>query len=293
MTQHRTCLLCTSSELRPLAAYSRCHLVRCRRCDFVFVGRIPTDQELADHYVGLFDAHREGYDFLSPITAKRYGEWLDEFERYRSTNRILDVGCGVGHFLRHAIDRGWDAYGTEYPSDQVETCRGRGISMCQGALDPRQYEPASFDVVTSIEVIEHVRDPAAELAAIHSLIRPGGILYITTPNFGSLSRHLLREKWNVLSYPEHLSYFTVGTLSRELQKLGMRRVKAEATGFSFTRVRASLRSETTSFVAADQTDEKLRNALDGNEMLRRAKHLVDTLLTATSAGDAVKLTFQK
>src|SRR5688572_18752631 len=102
---HDSCLLCGSRELSDLKGYERHYLVRCDRCSFVFTKRIPTQAEFEKHYSN-YSYSKEHY--LSPITVKRYNELLDEFEKYRKTNRILDVGCGVGFFLEQARLRGWE-----------------------------------------------------------------------------------------------------------------------------------------------------------------------------------------
>jgi 2-polyprenyl-3-methyl-5-hydroxy-6-metoxy-1,4-benzoquinol methylase len=279
--------------LRPLRGYERCFLVQCQDCDFVFVQRIPSEAELKEHYTRVFAENNDGYEWLSPITTKRFYEWLAYLEAYRKQNRLLDVGCGVGHFLKHAIDKGWNAYGTEYPDNAVEICRRKGIRMHSGPLDAANYPPESFDAITWLGVIEHITKPVEDLEKMHALLRPGGVLYITTPNFNSVSRTLLGPKWNVIMYPEHLSYYTVPTITRLLERQGFRKVTVAATGFSFSRVTASLKSQPVKYISPDCTDERLRVALEGNPVLLRAKRFVNSLLTATSRGDELTLIFQK
>ena len=167
----------------------------------MFVERIPTSDELIAHY--------ETYGrnaCLSPITVQRYQELLDGFELYRRKGRLLDVGCGVAYFLDLAKGRGWDVHGTEYTDEAVAICREKGLTIHQGPLHAENYTPGDFDVITYFEVIEHINNPREDLAQVSSLLRPGGLFYCTTPNFGSASRALLQEKWNVISYPEHLTY---------------------------------------------------------------------------------------
>lgn len=290
---HASCLLCHRRDLRALRGYERCHLVRCASCGFVFVARIPTEAELEACYRGKYEENELGYEWLSPVTSKRFNEWLDFMEPFRKQNRILDVGCGAGHFLSHAVARGWEAHGTEYPSNAVERCRNKGIAMRQGGLDPSAYEAGSFDVVTSLGVIEHVTDPRQDLENMVKLLRPGGLLYITTPNFNSVSRHLLRARWNVIMYPEHLSYFTPRTLAAALRALGLEELRVEATGFSVSRVRASLGNGDTRYMTPTCADERLRAGLEGSPALRRLKSGINRVLTMAGAGDELKIQFVK
>jgi 2-polyprenyl-3-methyl-5-hydroxy-6-metoxy-1,4-benzoquinol methylase len=266
-------------------------LVKCGECGFVFVERIPTTDELTRHYSGLYSERQESYEWISPVTSKRFHEWLDFMEPYRKLNRILDVGCGVGHFLSHARDRGWEVHGTEFTDISVDACKKKGIHMKQGPLRSEYYEPESFDIITSLGVIEHINNPCEELPQMRSLLRPGGLLYITTPNFNSVSRDLLGEKWNVISYPGHLCYYTSRTLTRVLHSHGFKKKKMEATGVSITRLRASVDRVDVKAVTASSADEKLRSSLENNKVLYRVKSMVNSLLTITGKGDELKASF--
>lgn len=282
---HRACLICGSEVLQPLRGYERCSLVRCATCTFVFSGWVPTVDELVRHYSGLFDDCSRGYEWVSPITRKRLDEWLDYMEPYRSVNRILDVGCGVGHFLRQAVDRGWEAHGTEYTDNAVAICRTKGIHMRQGPLRASDYPPESFDIVTSLGVIEHINNPVDELSAMFRVLRPGGLLYLTTPNFNALSRNLLGGSWNVIEYPGHLCYYTPGTIDDVLRRSGFKKITTKSTGFSLSRIGASLHGRGIPFSSPDSADERLRNVFEGNRVLRAVKRSINWALTITGKGD--------
>lgn len=281
----RACAVCGSRRLRPLPAYRRAHLVRCRDCGLVFAGRDPSEEELARNY-GEYS--REDAD--SPLTRQRYRELLDGFEPYRRTGRILDMGCGIGYFLEEAERRGWEAHGTEFEPRAVEIVRGKGLRCLQAPLRAGSLEPGSFDVITAFEVVEHLREPQAEAATIAAALRPGGLFYCTTPNFGSLSRRLLRARWRVIAYPEHLSYFTPSTLRSWLARSGFAAVRLQTTGVSPADLRRGL--------AADPgpgrgSDEELRNRLEGSRALRAAKRAANAALAATRAGDTIKGRFER
>jgi 2-polyprenyl-3-methyl-5-hydroxy-6-metoxy-1,4-benzoquinol methylase len=276
---HTACTVCKGRRLDPLPAYRRAHLVRCRSCGHVFAGRRPTDAELARNYG---DYSRADHD--SPITRQRYRELLDGFERYRKGNRILDMGCGIGFFLEEAQSRGWDAYGSELESRAVEINRSKGLNCVQAPIGADTFERGSFDVITAFEVVEHLRDPLAEAATIARALRPGGLFYCTTPNFGSLSRRLLRSRWSVIAYPEHLSYFTPLTLSSWLEHFGFAPAKVTTTGISLARLRAA--------PAARHSDEQLRVQIEGSRALRAVKRAANAALGTTRTGDTIKGHFE-
>ncbi len=120
---------------------------------------------------------------MSPLTIESYNVLLDEFEKYRKTNKILDVGCGRGFFLTQAKKRGWEVYGTEYSPKAVELCASNGIDMKTGKLSTDLFNIKDFDIITSFEVLEHINNPNEELKHINNLLRKGGLFYCTTPKF--------------------------------------------------------------------------------------------------------------
>ena len=266
--------------------YASAHLCRCGRCGFVFARAIPTPEELERHY--------ESYgrnDYLSPLTVKRYEELLDSFEPYRRTGRILDVGCGIGYFLEVAQRRGWSVHGTEYTDEAVKICRDKGIEVFKGALDPADFG-VEFDVITSFEVLEHINNPRDELQRFMTLLRPGGLVYLTTPNFNSLLRYRLKAAFNVICYPEHLCYYAPRTLSRLFREAGFEQLKLQTTGVSLTRLKTSAQTSQEAFISADSTDERLRQRLE-NPVMQWVKQALNALLSLFGVGDTLKGWYHK
>lgn len=152
-----------------------------------------------------FIAHYKTYprqDEISAITLKRFDENMEGFAPYRKLNRILDVGCGNGHLLQAAIRQNWEAHGTEFTDEAVSICSSNGIPIKKGILDVSNYPAKSFDVICFVEVIEHIQHTREELTKFHLLLRKGGLLYITTPNFKALSGKFAGPAWNINEYPD-------------------------------------------------------------------------------------------
>lgn len=289
-----SCPLCGSGQIPPLAGYEHAHLCRCRECGFVFAGRLPSLDEIRRHY--------DGYGLRDPrseVTARRYEELLDSFEPYRRTNRILDVGCGEGHFLEVAAGRGWEVHGTESTEGALGRNRARGIAMTLAPVRPGDLPSGAFDVVTAFEVVEHLADPVAEAAVMADVLRGGGLLYVTTPNFNAASRRALGPRWNVIEYPEHLCYFTASTLTAWLRSAGFIRVSLTTTGVSPRRLVQGVRSRKTTAemtqppCATIANDERVREAIERSAGLRAVKLLVNASLSAVRAGDTLKGRFER
>lgn len=285
---HTECLICRNQSLKKLQGYDAAHLVKCKNCGFVFSECIPTERELIEHY--------ESYgrnDYLSEITIKRYEEVLDTFEKYRKHNRILDIGCGIGYFLEVAKERGWEVYGTEFTDQAVAICNDKGINIQQGVLNVDKYDEGFFDVITSIEVIEHINNPIEEVENISKILRKGGVFYFTTPNFNSLLRYKLKSEYNVICYPEHLSYYTPKTINRLLKNQGFRKKRLQTTGISITRLKTSQKISEQKFISKESDDEKIREKIEGNKLLEIAKKLANRTLTLFGVGDSLKGLYQK
>lgn len=286
LSQHKNCLLCGSNKLVPLPRYAAASLVKCEQCSFVFAVLVPTTDELIAHYE-TYPRH----DSISPITLKRYKELCDGFLPYRQTGNFLDVGCGNGHLLDVAKKEGWKTFGTEFTDTAVAICRSKGISMQQGVLNADAYPAGSFDVITFIEVLEHINNPHDELRKFHKLLRPGGILYITTPNFNSLTRLTLKERWHAIEYPEHLCYYTARTLNKLLEDENFGKIYLKTTGISPASFRRGMSTGTNGGAVPD--DQTLRNLTEGGRSGQLLKTTVNFTLNTTRTGDSLKAFYIK
>jgi SAM-dependent methyltransferase len=99
----------------------------------------------------------------------------------------LDIGCGTGGFLEHANNGIFDLYGFDASKAQSEYARRRFPNVrhaksCFEYLDKHGDKNLLFDVVTLWDVLEHIRNPLDYLREMHQVIRPGGLIYISTPN---------------------------------------------------------------------------------------------------------------
>ena len=251
---------------------------------------IPTSEELNKHY-SQYSYSSSGY--LSPLTIHSYNLLLDEFESYRKTNKILDVGCGRGWFLQEANKRGWNVFGTEYSTEAIKICKSNGLKMHEGKLESTAFSSEEFDIITSFEVIEHINNPIEETSYIYKFLRKGGLFYLTTPNFNCYLRFYLKENYNIIGYPEHLAYYTRRTLKKVLSEQGFRAIKVLITGISITRLKTSKKANSEKLISAESSDEKLRQQISQKWYLGRIKFFVNKLLTIFGIGISLKGYFVK
>ena len=140
--------------------------------------------------------------------------------------RLLDVGCGSGTYLKLMRDLGWQVRGVELDEGAVATARKARLDVRQGTMDDLDPElDGTFDVVTVGHVIEHTHDPIAALRAARSVLKPGGTLWIGTPNRGSFGARLFGSSWRALEPPRHLVVFTGSALTLALHRAGFTDVR--------------------------------------------------------------------
>lgn len=126
--------------------------------------------------------------------------------------RLLDVGCGNGDFLVNAIEAGWLVTGLEPDAKAAKAAQERGLDIVVGVIDVLAEESCVYDVITLSHVIEHVHEPRQLLQSVHRLLKPGGVVYIDTPNINSLGAELFKQNWRGIETPRHLVLFTHSSL---------------------------------------------------------------------------------
>jgi len=157
---------------------------------------------------------------------------------------VLDVGCASGFFLNSAKKIGWQAEGLETCSEMAREAVKQGHSVTITNLENAKLEAGKYDMVTLWDVIEHLADPLEAVTKIRGLLKPAGLLTITTPDAGSILARVLRSNWlGFRSLDEHLYFFTRQTITALLIKSGYQVLDISYTGkyLSISRITARLR----------------------------------------------------
>lgn len=130
--------------------------------------------------------------------------------------KLLDVGCGNGAFLSLAKQAGWEVVGIDADHVAVDVCRKSDLNVYHGSVDALTNFSEYFDAITLSHVIEHVHDPVSFLSSIYKLLKPGGYLYIDTPNLSSFGAWRFGRNWRGLEPPRHLVLFNPDNLKELL-----------------------------------------------------------------------------
>jgi SAM-dependent methyltransferase len=149
--------------------------------------------------------------------------------RHMPSGRAIDVGCGRGDLAALLVERGWAVTGIEPSPDACEVARARGVDARQGTLDDVRLEPAAYDLAVFQHSLEHVPAPVADLRHAAAALRPGGIVSITVPNFGSWQSRRFGSRWFHLDVPRHRVHFTETGLRHALAAAGLELVRVETS----------------------------------------------------------------
>jgi 2-polyprenyl-3-methyl-5-hydroxy-6-metoxy-1,4-benzoquinol methylase len=143
--------------------------------------------------------------------------WLP---RPQTGAKLLDVGCGNGAFLNIASSAGWMAYGADPDPASISRARAAGFNVKLGGISAYSDMIGKFDAITFSHSIEHVHQPKIDLMVAYSLLRPGGVLYVDTPDFNSPGCRRYKEKWRGIEAPRHLVIFSSSGLKQLLADIG-------------------------------------------------------------------------
>lgn len=283
------CPICDGGTSRPLRHYAKHHLHACVRCNFVYSKAIPTQKEL-DLVYGNYDYRGENKTHASLQKIKLLAQDIYKINQPRN---VLDVGCGKGIMLDMFKDLGSKTFGTEFNYTLQEFAREKGHIILDGGLKPILPPEVRADMIIFTEVIEHIQNPIQVLGHFHGLLNEGGLLYVTTPNFASLERRVLKDRWGMICYPEHLSYYTPRTLHMAMVKTGFVRMDCRTEGISVFRMVEALNKSGTTSADPTKMSDMAQAAVNSRPWLMRSKAIINSFLTSFQLGGSIVALYRK
>lgn len=208
------CPACGSGDKKHCFVVNSYDIQRCLACDTMYVETLPTQEALAAIYTS------ESYYELPTDSMQRI---VDENRRRLSLIRVmkpkgkfLDIGCAHGLLLDFAKQSGYDTNGVEPTFNNAEVARGKGHKVFNGWLNDfvAQNGEQLFDVITCLDVIEHIDDPKIFLQLATSLLADDGLMIVSTPNYSGVIAKLLGAKDPYMTPPEHITFFSANGMKK-------------------------------------------------------------------------------
>lgn len=214
--------------------------VRCGECGMIAVSPMPTEAQVNAIYTRgsrsddsvnrgyrrqLMEALQAPEDQLATLNAYREATaWGAQFDWQAYENslgesrRCLDVGCASGRTVAAFQRLGWDAQGIDVDPQAIAVAQEHGLNASVANIAQLDAGPSSFNFITLVDVIEHVREPKALMQHVFRLLKPGAVAYIKTPCADSLPHRFVGDRW--LESAEHVQFFNQRTLTRLAQGAG-------------------------------------------------------------------------
>jgi 2-polyprenyl-3-methyl-5-hydroxy-6-metoxy-1,4-benzoquinol methylase len=221
------CPACGATRWRPWGTVRGEALSECAQCHLAATTQFIEGRKNPDALYDVEPEHAEIYaNHYLPHRRALYARWLPQIERFRQTGRLLEIGSGYGYFLEMAAHAGWQSEGVEISPYCCEIARLRGCRVHQRHLHEADLAAAAYDCVVLWDVIEHFTHPDAVLRQCRTLLRPGGVVLMRTPDGRALapSWNPFRVAYRHLAYPantaEHVFHFTAQNLAAMAARAG-------------------------------------------------------------------------
>lgn len=226
--QYITCNLCGADNTSLITTQNSYRMIRCNQCGLVYVNPRPTSELLIKMYN---DYHQRGnkdehtWAKLMEGNLRETAGFLNKV--FPAKGKILDVGCGYGHFIEIMSGSGWTAAGIEPSARLIDYTKRKGLNVVETTIDDAVLPEKSFDAVTAFYVLEHIFDPLSALRKIFMLLKPGGVVILRVPHTTPIVKLLdfFGIKNDLYDMPFHLYDFSPKTVKLLLDKAGFTSIK--------------------------------------------------------------------
>ncbi len=215
-----------------LVTKERFQIDSCGECGFRFTNPRPDDDKLAGYYdsKGYISHSDEGTSLINSLYKISRGFALRRKQkligRLSKTKKLLDVGCGTGHFIDYCQRHGWQVSGVE--PNQIARLQAEDKTKISIRHNLSDVTASGFGVITLWHVLEHLPNLGQTMNQLKALLAPGGVLIIAVPNFEAYEATVFKEYWAAYDVPRHLYHFNHASLSRLTKNHGLKIVRTYA-----------------------------------------------------------------
>jgi 2-polyprenyl-3-methyl-5-hydroxy-6-metoxy-1,4-benzoquinol methylase len=227
------CVICKNNKTKVIFVENEIDVLMCKKCGHVFSSYIQ--KQNYDGYFG--DEDRADIDnfWWKDAHERMYEDFCEKFI-CRKNGRLLDVGCGLGYFVKKISEfKSWYVEGCEISKVAVDYAHNKlGLDNVHlGKAEELDFSPKYFDVITMWDVIEHIPDPDPILKYLNKILKDDGYLFIHTPNINiqlpkARIKKFFQSKRKVgihyLEARDHINIYSSRTIKKVLQNNGFDKI---------------------------------------------------------------------
>ncbi len=203
-------------------------IVKCKKCSLQYCYPRNLEESMLDVYENDYwhefqtkvgeqsiDHRIEDFEYIS----KERMQYINIHRKHKSVGKFLDIGCTQGFLVNEAKKQGYDAYGIDLSSRDIEIGRERyNVNIEKSFI--KDFNRFNFDVITTFNVIEHLSNPIELLLDIKKRLNNEGLLVIGTHDIDCKTHAEQKEEWVHIIPNEHMYYFNIKTLESLCLKAG-------------------------------------------------------------------------
>jgi 2-polyprenyl-3-methyl-5-hydroxy-6-metoxy-1,4-benzoquinol methylase len=197
--------------------------VKCRNCHLIYVNPIENRSIINEAYSQMktIDAA-----IIRESRLRATESQVELVKKHNDGAYLLDIGCGEGFFLFNASKSGYATKGVELSEDAAAYARKEfGLDVETKPFEELRFPQNRLDVVTLWQVLEHMLYPVMAVQEVHRILKPGGMVVITTPDVEGIPARILKQRWWCVTRL-HINQFTTETLTSILENAGFRNISA-------------------------------------------------------------------
>ena len=198
-------------------------LHKCKVCETIFLFPQLSFNDLKKYYPDFY------YSYHTEPVHSVFDNGLNKIKSFfynspfkvKKGTRILDIGCGNGANVAEYLKFGAECYGIDINYQAVEAANKKGVKAYYGDLFDQKFENNYFDVIILDNVFEHLQEPKKTISKIYQLLKTGGKIIITVPNYNSLSRIIFNRFWMGYEIPRHMFIYSPYSFKKLLENTAL------------------------------------------------------------------------
>lgn len=233
------CPLCSSTKQhKKIQINKKNKVLTCNNCSLSFLNPIPSREKISalyrrEYFQETSSSGYSNYSSMENVLKNESLRKLNYIKKYTNKKKLMDVGSGLGTFLKVAKNAGYKVSGNDISTFAAERIKKQlKIPFYLGSLEKEIFPQSKFEIITAWDVIEHIFSVNKAIKNIKNALKSGGLLFFTTPNINSWDACLMGKHWyGYKKVPEHVLFFSPESITNALENSGFNVLEIKTWGF--------------------------------------------------------------